>query len=115
MNLKTAAQYLNMNVMYVRKLVQSGKIPSQMVQVKGDVERYEITKEACDAYKAQHISTSRREDGLNKFNLYISMSDQDKVREILTAAGINFDLVKANVKKTNNEDEVVELEDAFTK
>jgi hypothetical protein len=101
MNLKQLSSKLAMDQMYVRKLVVSGKIESTIVPIKegSKVMRHEISDEAVEKFlKTPRKSITKREDGRNKFVVYLTSDEFKKVDQFLKKENIPSPVKTVNKK-----------------
>src|SRR4030042_2214823 len=102
-SLREASAYSSKSEMYLRKCVTSGPLPSKMVTVTGNIKRHEIAKVDLDAFLARTSNRSSREDGRNKYTIYMTGAEEEKVRKLLAAnelMAVSTHLTRANPSKT---------------
>lgn len=83
LSIRESAQYLKVSEMYLRKKVNDGTLKTTRVNILGDIWRHEIAKTDLDAFKVHTSNRSSRDDGRNKFVIYLSKSEESKLRELL--------------------------------
>ncbi|MCJ7483548.1 MAG: hypothetical protein MUO31_11335 [Thermodesulfovibrionales bacterium] len=81
--IREAAHKLAVSEMYLRKMVLEGKLPTTHVAISDKVWRHEISQAALDAFKARTGNRSSRDDGRNKFVVYMTTAEEKTVRESL--------------------------------
>lgn len=84
-SIREAAQYLKVSEMYLRKRVNDGTIKTAKVNVLGDIWRHEISKADLDAFKQHTSNRSSRDDGRNKFVVYLTKAEEAQVRALFAA------------------------------
>lgn len=89
MGLKEAAAYLGVDLVYMRRLVLEGKVPSTKVPVRpgSSVLKHVITQEALDARKAAARGNSRS-DGRNKWVVYATREEMAKLAKVAADMGL---------------------------
>lgn len=99
LSIRESAQFLHVSEMYLRKKVNDGTLKTHRVQILGDIWRHEIEKADLLAFKAHTSNRSSRDDGRNKFVIYLSKSEESKVREMLKES--KLDQVSALLQRAN--------------
>lgn len=100
--IRQASAKLNVSEMYLRKMIAQGKIKTQQVAISEKVWRHEISDDELKAFAARTSQHTSREDGRNKFNVYMTAAEEKKVREALKAAKLDAVaelLVRSNPSK----------------
>ena len=93
--IKSAARHLNMSEVYIRRAVQTGKLPSRLVKLEGrETSRHEITLADLEAWRKSAGTHSKREDGRNKLNLYATPEEREAIEKLLSNAKIEALIVK---------------------
>jgi hypothetical protein len=101
--LRQAAAKLEVSEMYLRKMVKLGKIATAKVQITENVWRHEISEADLSAFKARTSNRSSRNDGRNKFVVYLSHPEEAQLRAQLKAlkmTDVEKLLTRANPGKT---------------
>ena len=86
MNINQASARLQLTPFYVRKCIKKETLHAKLVLVSDDseVRRYEITEEAIEEFEMrERKSVGKREDGRNKFNIYLTPVEYAKLSAIL--------------------------------
>jgi len=102
-SIREAAKYLKVSEMYLRKKVNDGTLKTSKVQVLGDIWRHQIAQADLDAFKARTNNRSSRDDGRNKFVVYLSKTEEATVRGLLKAnklEAVDKLLLRANPSNT---------------
>lgn len=96
-----ASRLLNVSEMYIRKCILENKIKTQQVYISDHVWRHEISESEIQKFKSRTSNRSSRKDNRNKFTVYLSKSEEQKIRKVLTE---NTELSKLNelLNRTNN-------------
>jgi excisionase family DNA binding protein len=96
-SIKQAASVLNLSEVYIRRMIQQGKIETTKVQV-GDTEvwRHEISEEELTKWRKSASSRTSRNDGRSKFVLYATNDELAKIVKLLEANKINSIIERAN-------------------
>lgn len=89
LNISMASKYLNIGHQFCHKLVVEGKFKGAIKEpIPGsEVERWMIPLEDLDTYK-DNRKTVGRDDGRNKFTIYLSPEELTKVTKILKEGGL---------------------------
>ncbi len=85
-SIRQSAVKLGVSEMYLRKMIAQGKIQTVKVAISDHVWRHEITSQELAAFKNRTSQRSSREDGRNKFVVYMNAAEEAKVREVLKGA-----------------------------
>lgn len=83
LSIRESAKYLGVSEMYLRKKVNDGTLNTHKVNILGDIWRHEINKADLDVFKSRTSNRSSRDDGRNKFTMYLSKVEESKLRELL--------------------------------
>jgi hypothetical protein len=96
-SIKSAAAELNLSEVYIRRMIQQGKLPTVKAQV-GDSEvwRHEISAEVLEAWRKGASVHTVRTDGRSKFTLYATAAELAAIQQLLTANSIGAVVEKAN-------------------
>jgi hypothetical protein len=78
--IRQAAAKLQVSEMYLRKQINVGKLPTTKVQITENVWRHEISQADLDAFKNRTSNRSSRNDGRNKFVVYLSHTEEAQLR-----------------------------------
>ena len=95
--IKTAAQKLGLSEVYIRRMIQQGKIQTTKVQV-GDSEvwKHEISEATLTAWRNSAGTHTVRQDGRNKFVMYATPEELTALQALATEAKIGAVIEKAN-------------------
>lgn len=87
-DIKQAAEYLGINVQYMRKLILDGKVKATKVRVApdSDVMKWVVAEEDLIARKTNNHSV--RDDGRNKYVVYADKNEIERLRSLLEENGI---------------------------
>ena len=96
-SIKAAAAVLGLSEVYVRRMIQSGKLETTKVQV-GDTEvwRHEISEETLAAWRKDAGAHTARIDGRNKFVLYATAEELKAIQALFVANKITAPIERAN-------------------
>ena len=86
--IRTAANKLGVSEMYIRKCVLEGKIETKQVYFTEKTWRHEITPEALEKFNKSRGNSPHRRDGRNKFVIYLTKAEEQKVRKLLESANM---------------------------
>jgi hypothetical protein len=107
MTIKEAARYLDVGEQYIRLLIRNGTFETQLNPISegAHVSRHEIPLAEIEAFKgrtARHFG--RREDGRNKFVVYLSPEEHVKITKLLeeTMPQVVSLLVRASTRYESN-------------
>lgn len=88
---------------YIRRMVNKGVIPSHKVVItEGGVEKNMITREDFETFRKTR-NHSQRTDGRNRFLLYVTPEELEKIQELLTENGIESIIEKQPQYKKESE------------
>jgi transposase-like protein len=96
-SIKAAAAKLGLSEVYVRRMIQQGKLVTEKTRV-GDTEiwRHEITEETLTAWRKEAGARSTRTDGRNKFTLYATVEELTAIQKFLATSKNNAVIERAN-------------------
>jgi hypothetical protein len=100
LNIKDAARYSGKSEQYIRALIRNGKLITKHVQV-GETQlwRHEIPLSSLESYMTNGSSHGRREDGRNKYTVYLTPAELVLVQSLMADAGLKLPIERA----VNNE------------
>lgn len=104
--IKSLANELNLTEGYVRRAIHKGELETTLANV-GDtnVQRHEVTQAQVDAWREKASSRSRREDGRNKYVIYMNDEEFEAMKSGVVSEEVVATCERAYQKK---EEEVVE-------
>jgi excisionase family DNA binding protein len=96
-SIKEAASELGLSEVYIRRMIQQGKIETQKQQV-GDTEvwRHMITAETLNEWRSGSSVHTTRNDGRSKFVCYATASELAAIQDFLKDSGNKAIIEKAN-------------------
>ncbi len=95
--IKTAAQVSGLSEVYIRRAIQTKKLPTLKVQIEGtEIFRHEIKVEDFEAWRNGAGNHTVRTDGRNKFVLYANPNELAKLNEFLAKEKLGASIEKAN-------------------
>ena len=98
--LRSAAVALNKSEQYLRKCVREGKLESTLVQVGASkIKRHEISASALEAFQNRSGARTSREDGRNKFVVYLTGEEYDELAATISEKAYADLLTRANPTK----------------
>jgi hypothetical protein len=84
---------------YVRKAIMSGSLVATKEQIPGrKTERNIIKREDYDAWRASTAAHTRREDGRNKYVVYLTPEEEVKLMALVKELEFGKTLQRANIK-----------------
>ena len=82
--IRTAASKLKKSEQYIRKCIREGKLNSSLVQIGASkIKRHQISENDLQAFASRSSKRTSREDGRNKFVVYLTASEEASIRKIL--------------------------------
>jgi len=108
--IETAAAKLGLTEFRVRSAIRAGELKTTLHPIKdgSKTNRHEFTQANLDEWRNGMIKGSRRADGRNKYNVYMTPAEYDKVMAALVEAKLEVPVTRANVAKVATETEAVE-------
>lgn len=96
-SIKAAASALGLSEVYIRRMIQHGKLATTKVQV-GDTEvwRHEIAEAELNKWRKSSSTRTQREDGRNKFVMYATSDELAKIQKLLAANNVHAVIERAN-------------------
>jgi len=113
LTLVQAAAYLEIDAHSLRTLLRKGRLEARKSPVPGmpKVIRWEISSAVLDHYMATRRSVGKRLDGRNKFSLYATQDELERIRKACPWLDEGL-LHRANPGKTDGDDpEPADLDD----
>lgn len=98
-SIRESSKKLGVSEMYLRKCILEDKIHTTHVAISDKVWRHEISEDELAKFKVRSSNRSSRDDGRNKFTIYLSKSEEVKIRELLKTN--NLDKVGALLQRAN--------------
>jgi len=100
LTIKQAVAISGLSEVYIRKALKAGKLVATKVPVSDGSKnlRNEITVESFNAWRASAGTHSKREDGRNKFVLYMSEDEAKSLIEQISGMPFAETLTRANIK-----------------
>ena len=107
--LKEVAKELGLTEFRVRTAIREGDLQTTMEPVKegSKTNRHMITAEAVAEWRSHTGNHTRRADGRNKFNIYMTVEEYDVVLALMKENKIELPIERANTKKVS-EPEIAE-------
>jgi hypothetical protein len=99
LSIRKAADFLEVSEMYLRKQIKLGKIQTTKVAISDHVWRHEISSAELAAFKNRSSVRTSRDDGRNKFVVYMNATELAKVQQVLKEA--KLDQVAALIARAN--------------
>lgn len=102
-DLKETCNMLGLSPVYVRRMILQGKLKSRKVEIATNTYKHLISEDEIKRWRGTIKGTGirRREDGRNKFNIYCSPDEFDKLQKLLKEQKLETPFVRANVVKKN--------------
>jgi len=96
-SIKQAAAELNLSEVYIRRMIQNGKLPTIKTQV-GDTEiwRHEIDETTLAKWRSSAQTRTSRNDGRGKYTIYLTKAELARMQSILAEAKMTVPFEKAN-------------------
>jgi excisionase family DNA binding protein len=97
LSIKTAAQLLGLSEVYIRRMIQQGKIKTNRVQVgDSDIWRHEIPADVLEAWRKSSAVHTVRTDGRSKFVMYATAAELNTIKEFIAKSNLGTVIDKAN-------------------
>jgi hypothetical protein len=104
MSIKEVVKATGLSDNYVRKSIMSGKLEVTKELIPGTkIEKNWISVEEFNRWNVERKSHTQRDDGRNKFVLYMTPDELEKVQKLLEGLECGETLVRANIKPTTEE------------
>jgi hypothetical protein len=96
-SIKSAAAELNLSEVYIRRMIQTGKLATTKTQV-GDTEvwKHMISEETLTAWRKNSSAKTSRDDGRSKFTLYATAAELAQIQKLLQANKVTAIIERAN-------------------
>lgn len=100
MTIASAVAETGLSQLYIRKAIRSGALPSVLVPVKADGKtmRREFTRADFVAWREAAASHSKRDDGRNKFVLYMTPDEALRLQDLVAGEPFANLIARANQK-----------------
>jgi len=100
LTLKQAVALSGLSMIYIRRAINEGKLPASKEQVgTTNVYRNIIKTPDFEAWRASRNAKTRREDGRNKFDLYATATEYEKLSALCKANGLELPIKRAHTPK----------------
>jgi hypothetical protein len=102
LSIKDIVALSDVSEQYVRKALRAGKLVTTKVPVKEGSKNLKnmITRESYEAWRASVASRTTRDDGRNKYVLYMTPDEEAKLQTMIAGMTFAEHLHRANIKKT---------------
>ena len=87
-SIRESSAKLGVSEMYLRKMISSGKIQTSKVQISDHVWRHEISSAELESFKNRTSNRTSREDGRNKYVIYLNTTEFGKIQKMLKEGGM---------------------------
>ena len=100
-DLKEAAKELGLTEFRVRSAIRAGDLKTYWEPTKPDskTNKHMITESALREWRSKTGSHTRRADGRNKYNIYMTPAEYDQVMALLVDAKLETPVIRANTHK----------------
>ena len=95
-----AAEYLQIDPHYMRKLVRESKVPSKKVFIGNSTKNWRHEISTTDLDKRKTIKRSQRNDGRTKYTIYLNASEKTKHDKMYKDAKMTNLIVRSNPPKS---------------
>lgn len=99
LGIKDVCEKFGLTPVYVRRMIQQGKIKTEKVEIGKNTFKHFINIEEIERWRASVSARSNREDGRSKFVLYASQEEMDKIQALLANEEIEAPIQRANKVK----------------
>ena len=100
LTLKQAVALSGLSMIYIRRAINEGKLPASKEQVgTTNVYRNIIKTPDFEAWRASRNAKTRREDGRNKFDLYATQDELEKLSALCKANGLECPIKRSHTPK----------------
>ncbi|MCJ7483550.1 MAG: hypothetical protein MUO31_11345 [Thermodesulfovibrionales bacterium] len=103
-SIRESSVKLGVSEMYLRKMINVGKIETVKVSISPKVWRHEVSSSELERFKTRSSNRSSREDGRNKFVIYLTPTELGKVQKSLKESGMG-EIVKLLVRSNPSKSE----------
>jgi hypothetical protein len=102
LTLKQAVAQSELSMIYIRRAINEGKLPATKEQI-GSTKVYRNVIKVSDfeAWRASRGTRTRREDGRNKFDLYATPDELEKLANLCKEHNIECPIKRSNAKGKN--------------
>ena len=97
---QVCAEYA-LSQVYVRRMIQKGKIKTTKVKFNANQFKHIIAREEIEKWRATASTRARRADGRNKFTLYATPAERVILQNLLEEGKLELPVVRANPPKTS--------------
>lgn len=103
--IKNAVQSSGLSENYIRKMIAKGELITTKELVPGTANNWRNVIQNWDEWRESTKAHSPREDGRNKFVIYMNADEEAELRKLLAGMTIENFLSRANLKKETTEAE----------
>jgi excisionase family DNA binding protein len=94
-SIKEVSSLLSLSEVYVRRMIQQGKLKSTLVQINdSEVKKHMIDEKDLEIWRKNSQSHSSRKDDRNKFTIYLNQEELVKVTSLLK--NLNIEIERSN-------------------
>ena len=94
--IKNVSKRLGLSEVYVRRMIQQGKLETVKVQVSENVWRHEIPETVLQEWRNKSSAHTTRTDGRNKYTVYATTDEIEAFKAWLAESGNQMKVMKAN-------------------
>jgi hypothetical protein len=95
-SIKQASSLLGLSEVYIRRMIQLGKLETTKVAISDNVWRHEISEEVLNVWRNKAVQRTQRKDGRNKFVIYANAAELAKLQSLLETNQMNLPLERSN-------------------
>lgn len=99
LTIKEVCEELGLTMVYVRRMIQKGKIKTTKVEMNKNQFKHLVSREEVERWRASITHRSTRDDGRNKFVLYATQDELAVIEQLLGENNIESIITRANKVK----------------
>lgn len=103
LSIKEVCDREGLSPVYVRRMIQRGKIETTKVEIAKNTFKHLIAVEEVERWRKSLAGGNRRADGKSKFNLYATPEEIEALQKLLNENQVSIEIKRANKVKRQTE------------
>lgn len=100
LSIKEVCSELGLTEVYVRRMILKGKLKSEKIEIAQNTYKHLIERSEVERWRKEVKGSARtRKDGRNKYTLYGTKEEIEKVNELLQKNKLQTPILRTNQKK----------------
>ena len=101
LSIKDVCEEYNLSQVYVRRSILKGKLKSHTITIAKNTTKHMMFREDVEAWRSLvGEGGSRRDDGRNKYNVYCTQEEYEKLQSLLEETHLELPIQRSNPPKS---------------